>query len=197
MNAIEILKQRIHGFNPKIEGNDHDAAVALILYNIFDQLNVLVIERSKISGDPWSGQLAFPGGHVESSDKDLIATAIRETTEETGIILENLDCIGRLSDEIGTLKKIKVASFVFFINEVQEPKTNDEVHHIFWCPLNRIYDPTHQRIHIENGKRMPAVDILGKEQPLLWGLTYRFINQLLSLIDKPLPKHATFKESTF
>ena len=50
----------------------------------------LFIKRAKRPGDLWSGHMAFPGGHWESSDADLAATAVRETREDdnrTGLAL--------------------------------------------------------------------------------------------------------------
>ncbi len=49
--------------------------------------DLLFIRRAEKSGDPWSGHMAFPGGHMESSDASLLAAAIRETQEEIGLDL--------------------------------------------------------------------------------------------------------------
>ena len=55
-----------------------------------EQTEVLFIQRAERPGDPWSGQMAFPGGHREDSDISLQA-AMRETHEEIGLGLDNAD----------------------------------------------------------------------------------------------------------
>jgi len=49
--------------------------------------DLLFIRRAEKSGDPWSGHMAFPGGHIESSDSSLLdaATYVRITEERQGL----------------------------------------------------------------------------------------------------------------
>ena len=47
---------------------------------------MLLIRRAEREGDPWSGHMAFPGGHIEAGESPLEA-AIRETEEEVGLSL--------------------------------------------------------------------------------------------------------------
>ena len=49
--------------------------------------DALFILRATKDGDPWSGHMAFPGGHYEVSDDSLRHTAERETWEEIGLDL--------------------------------------------------------------------------------------------------------------
>jgi 8-oxo-dGTP pyrophosphatase MutT (NUDIX family) len=75
------------------------AAIALVLLEQESALEVLLIERAQRDGDPWSGHMALPGGHVEPSDSDLGATAERETFEEVGLDLQRWgERLGQLSD---------------------------------------------------------------------------------------------------
>ena len=52
------------------------AAVALILVPDPDRL--LLVRRVVREGDPWSGQLALPGGRRESGDADLLGAAVAD-----------------------------------------------------------------------------------------------------------------------
>ena len=63
------------------------AAVALVVAP--DPSAILFIRRATRDGDPWSGQMALPGGKSDLADADLRATAIRETSEEVAISLES------------------------------------------------------------------------------------------------------------
>ena len=76
-----------------------EAAVAAILVGSgTTSPDILLIKRAQRDNDPWSGQMAFPGGRRDSNDANLINTACRETLEETGIVLRGQDVVGELDD---------------------------------------------------------------------------------------------------
>src|SRR5688572_27389789 len=74
------------------------AAVAIIIAP--DPDAILLIRRAERAGDPWSGHMALPGGRREPGDLDLLATAIRETSEEVGIRLGSEQLVGTLEDVV-------------------------------------------------------------------------------------------------
>ena len=186
MHSIDKIKAELTSYTPNVRSSGHDAAVALILREQFNQTELLLIERSIIPRDPWSGQLAFPGGRVVKEDKDLCTTAIRETAEETTMKLDNTMLVGRLDDETGSLMTVHVACFVFIIKSPQKIRLNNEIKHFFWCSLDQICSPNLRSTHMTDSRSMPAVNILGSNRPLLWGLTYRFTDRLTSLLGFPL-----------
>src|SRR5436190_24050571 len=73
------------------------AAVSLVLVEGAEGAELLFIKRAERAGDPWSGQIAFPGGRRQASDAALVDTARRESKEEVG-----LDP-GRLGSYVGSL----------------------------------------------------------------------------------------------
>src|SRR5436853_6875067 len=57
----------------------------IILREGTEGLEVLLGERRKREGDPWSGQIGLPGGRHHTEDGTLLSTALRETREEVGV----------------------------------------------------------------------------------------------------------------
>ncbi|TVR77067.1 MAG: CoA pyrophosphatase [Chitinophagaceae bacterium] len=71
--------------------------VLIFLYNFEKTPYVLLMKRPDYQG-VHSGQVSFPGGKKEDSDRNIIETAIREFSEETGVSKSNLTIIGSLSE---------------------------------------------------------------------------------------------------
>lgn len=66
-------------------GKPRPAAVLVLVYPDDDgEAHVLLTERVD-SGGHHSGEVSFPGGRAEDGDVDLVATALREATEEVGL----------------------------------------------------------------------------------------------------------------
>jgi ADP-ribose pyrophosphatase YjhB (NUDIX family) len=68
------------------------AAVAVVLSDDGDPA-LLFIRRQVRAGDPWSGQMAFPGGFRAADDEPVLLTARRETLEAYIKRLEKLEQI--------------------------------------------------------------------------------------------------------
>src|SRR5208337_658874 len=109
-------------------GNDHppDAAVAVII-DPQHEGSMLLIQRTEREGDPWSGQIAFPGGHKASGDRTLLDTAMREADEEVGIALRQHETLGALPPVRSRIRHISVAPFVFLLRVREEIQRNMEV----------------------------------------------------------------------
>lgn len=164
------------------------AAVAVILHAApGSEASVLIIERTRRTGDPWSGHLAFPGGHLEATDADERAAAERETHEEIGLDLSSCRCLGRLDDRTARVRPLTVSAFVYSIDEPPEFVLSEEVAQTFWIPLTMIVDRGRQCQH----EGFPAVELLGPGHPLLWGVTYHFLCMLLHGLGHELPLTAS------
>ena len=181
--TVPRIAEALAGREPVLRPGASDrAAVALILHQSAEEEapRLMVIERARREGDPWSGDLAFPGGRVEPGDAGERAAAERETAEETGVDLAAARFLGRLDDLSASLLPMTVAAFVYSVESEAAPalSLSDEVAEAFWVPLPRFFDPRRRREHrLRRGTaehRFPALDLLGPGRPLLWGLTYRF-----------------------
>ena len=168
------------------------AAVAAIFNEGSEGLRLLFIERAKREGDPWSGHLAFPGGRIEEGDSGPRAAAERETLEEIGLDLRSAECLGRLDDVVGTSLPILVSGFVYGVERFGRFELSDEVRDAFWVHVEDLIDPERhvERIFSYRGfeETLPAIDLLGPERPVLWGLTYRLVTRFLHVVGYEIPR---------
>ena len=191
-DAPHSLKQTLQAASWHQEASPQNplAAVAAILRPGKADLELLLIQRSQRRGDPWSGHLAFPGGRLEKGDPTPRAAAMRETLEEIGLTLQDSEFIGALKPLTGLSLPISVAAYTFLINHTPSLTLNYEVQSAFWVPFSALKDPTRctSYSHRHNGKveQHDALRLLPPSQPLLWGITYRFTQQLLNLTNHPL-----------
>ncbi len=162
------------------------AAVALILRKGTEGMEILFIERAPREGDPWSGDIGFPGGKMEAGDSDPRQTAERETLEEIGLDLGK-DCyLGRLSDISGARLPVLVSCFVYGIAGNPLLITSQEIRDHFWVSLA---DLTAAERHVTARVRFdgetqdrPAILLPLAGKPVLWGLTYRLVMEFLGLL---------------
>ena len=189
MTSLDHVR-RVVGSRPGVV--DHDpsarpAAVAVILHEAADGISALFIKRAEQVGDPWSGQIAFPGGRFEEGDSDLLSTAIREAREETGIDLGAAEQLGVLDDvnpRSPHLPPIFVRPFVFALNQ-RPPHTNSpaEVQRSFWIPFNTLLDPATSDQITLTFRGVPRTFTAYKvEGEVIWGMTERIVRLFLERI---------------
>lgn len=171
---------------------DHDpaarpAAVAVILHEDPGGIAALFIKRAEQVGDPWSGQIAFPGGRFEEGDGDLLSTAIREAREETGVDLTRAEPLGALDDvnpRSPHLPPIVVRPFVFAVSH-RTPHTNSpaEVQRSFWIPFKTLIDPATSTQVTMTLRGVPRTFTAYKvEGEVIWGMTERIVRLFLERI---------------
>ena len=188
MSTITIarLRERFSGHEPVCaDSTDRiEAAVAIVLAPNADwQLDVLFIKRAEVEGDPWSGQMAFPGGRREDGDATLQATAQRETFEETGVVLADSTVVGVLDDLVPmtpVLPPIVVRPFVFSLPERPRITPSSEVALHLWTPLDRLPRSTGRTdIRLRGVQRSMPAFLVGPH--VVWGMTHRILKSLFDL----------------
>lgn len=162
------------------------AAVAIVVQPRANDLSILFIVRAEYASDPWSGQVAFPGGRREDGDADLLATAVRETAEETGVDLAgNSQLLGRLDDLQSRnirLPDIFVRPFVLAVGTLPPFQLSSEVAEAFWIPLSVLKDELNWRSTTVSARGSALeVSACHFEGRVIWGMTERILSQLLSL----------------
>ena len=168
----------------KLDGKERQSAVAIVLCQE-EEPEILFIHRAVQEGDPWSGHLAFPGGRIEPDDDSPRAAAERETLEELGLDLVTARLLGQLDDLTGVTIPVCVSAFAYLIEQKPTLEPNDEVADSFWVPLVDLAEPRRRvtgRFRVgDRDRNYPGIDLRMDEKPILWGLTYRFVLQILTL----------------
>ena len=147
MVTIDQIRRALHGERQSpaaFEPAPSQAAVALILADGDSDLEVCFIRRAERSGDPWSGQVAFPGGRAGPGDADAPAVAERETWEEVGLRLAAEHRVGALPVREVTRPQaeLTLSPFVYYlgggVQHLASPRIADEVADVFWVPLGHL-----------------------------------------------------------
>ena len=187
--ALDRLRAALARATPAAHGAfAPEAAVAAVLRDGSGGLDLLFIRRAEKRGDPWSGHMAWPGGHVDDDDPSPLATAIRETREELELDIE------RHGELVGALPVVRthlrkgpgprhVAPFVFAVHGDPPLQPNHEVQEAMWVPLAYLLDRRNRGRFVFMGRGLPVVLPCYRYQGrVIWGLTLRMIEDLLALL---------------
>jgi len=160
-----------------------EAAVLVPLVMREQGLTVLLTQRTDHLYDH-AGQVSFPGGRVQADDANAIATALRETEEETGLAVEHLDILGHLPRYFtGTGFAITPVTAMVRPTFKLAPDTF-EVAHIFEVPLFHLTDHRNYRLHealLPDGqvRRYYSLDWEGF---FIWGATAAMLRGLYQVL---------------
>jgi 8-oxo-dGTP pyrophosphatase MutT (NUDIX family) len=161
-------------------GQGAEAAVAVILNPVLNEGSMLLMQRMERAGDPWSGQVAFPGGHRSVTDRTHVETAIREASEEVGIDLSEDELLGGLPFMYSRGRRVLVAPLVFKLLHEASVRLNQEVATSFWIPLDALSTMRVTRRDVRDEGLKLTVDSYVYDNRVIWGLTFRIINALLN-----------------
>lgn len=188
LDAIRQELERRTAFVDSRDPSVNEAAVLLTLRPTHP-MELLLIERAEKEGDPWSGHMALPGGRREPGDHELRTTALRETAEETGIIVPPADVLGRL-DELGpsvTRRRFSlvIAPFVAAVPIDTEPEPHPaEVETALWVPLTHLASDEavdEVLIELEEESGSLAFPALNYDDYVIWGLTHRILTGFMDI----------------
>jgi len=163
-----------------------EAAVALILIPHEHVFALLFIKRAEHPRDPWSGQIALPGGRRDAGDPDLLTTAVRETDEETAVALGPEHLVGELDDLSPVsphLPPLIVRPFVFALPTAPRITPSPEVAEYLWVPLPHLKDRLREeRVTVRD--RTLSVQGYRIGPHFIWGMTERIVTPFLQLVSQ-------------
>lgn len=153
------------------------------------ELDVLLIERAATLGNH-PGQIAFPGGTVDARDGSVVAAALREAVEETGLEADGVEVLG-------TLPALPLAVSNFMVTPVlawwASPSPVAVVDYaesaqVFRVPVRDLLDPdnrytaTHRR-----GRQTYRGPAFRVNQVVVWGFTAAILDRIFTELGWAVP----------
>jgi 8-oxo-dGTP pyrophosphatase MutT (NUDIX family) len=145
----------------------------------------LIVTKRTMNVATHKGQISFPGGMREPEDRDAVATALRESEEEIGLVPDAVDVIGLLDDFV-TVTGFLVTPVVGFVASDAICKADPiEVAEIIEVPFATLLDPAmHDFGPVERDGVTYSSHFYAVEGHTIWGATAGLIHQFLSALDE-------------
>jgi len=179
IEVLQTIRRKVNANEPP-SGRPNRASVAVALKDA-EKPRLLLIKRADRADDPWSGQIALPGGRAQEGDLTLRDTAIRETLEEVGIDLKkDASFVGYATPFMTHTGSMEVFPAVFLLKKDVDVRPNEEVSSFRWIELEKLMSKeSKSTLRVNEGERSietPAILVDGYS---VWGLTHRIITFLL------------------
>lgn len=150
--SLKELFVSLPGWEPELRGElpvrEQPLVPSAVLVGLVmrDQPTVLLTRRAMYLSDH-PGQISFPGGRVEPTDPDPVATALREAHEEVGLSSEKVRCLGCLPEYV-TSTGFAITPVVGLVDPGFMARADPaEVAEIFEVPLSFLMTPAQHRRH--------------------------------------------------
>ena len=162
------------------------AGVLMLLYPNVNEWWFPLILRPTYCG-VHSGQMALPGGKVESVDRDIVATALRETHEEIGVRVRRGQVLGTLSDIYIPPSNITVTPVLAVGGVAPDYLPDpDEVAEVVDIQLEDLQNPDNlamRKVGWINRAPLKAPAFKIKER-IIWGATAMMLSEFLHIIQE-------------
>jgi 8-oxo-dGTP pyrophosphatase MutT (NUDIX family) len=178
--AAAIRGEQLSRWLPPPEGGRQSAV--LVLFGDGDGgPDLLLIERSSTMNSH-AGQPAFPGGAVDDTDADVIAAALREAEEETGLDPAGVHVLATLPELFLPPSGFVVTPVIGWWRSPSPVRVVDpgEVARVVRVPLSELLDPANRySVRHPSGYVGPA---FGVRDLVVWGFTAGLLSRLFALV---------------
>ena len=188
--SVDSVRDRIrrHAYRPIADDDAAIGAAVLVpLYELGGELHVVLTKRT-MQMSTQKGHIAFPGGRREPGDRDLLATALRESREEIGLDPQHVEIFGRIDDFSTRDGAILIAGFVGLIDAAALPyawqPAEREVAEILEVPVSHLLDPRNVIVAEPrelNGRMWPGETFLFRGHRV-FGATARALRHFLDIV---------------
>jgi len=188
----ELIKEKLIPFHSpeRIRIIDDYFTPSAVLFSIIpyeDKPYDLVLIHRTEKGTKHRGEMSFPGGKVDSQDKSMQDTALRECEEEIGVPRDKINILGCIHD-FPTMTRYIITPFVGYIDKNQKlVKEDREVQEIVKVPIAFFFN--------KRNFREQAIDIGDKKFPIfyfnykangkkytIWGATAYMIANFIEIV---------------
>lgn len=165
--------------------NARQAAVTALCYPDAQQNTTVIFILRKVYNGAHSGQIAFPGGKYEPEDGNLKTTALRETNEEIGIPISDINIIKQLTPVYIPPSNFNVQPYLAYTTKTPTFKKQDtEVEALLEIPLADILaTPSLITAKVQTSKGLtqqtPAFKLGGYT---VWGATAMMLSEVKDII---------------
>ena len=158
------------------EFTEYKKAAVMIIFMEKEQSPYVLLTLRTDRVSTHKGQVSFPGGGFDSTDKTMLDTALRETMEEVGIDSGEIEILGEFDEYISILG-FHVYTFVGALNSVQKYNpSKDEIDIIFEAPFSIFYNEEYTKCEKVNyGGKDYDVFYYDYNKITIWGLTARIL----------------------
>jgi len=168
--------------NPSLYERAREAAVVGLIQQIpANEPHVILIKRNEYDG-AHSGQMAFPGGKKDETDRNLQETATREVFEEIGIKIHPHE-LKPLKPHWVMVSNYWVQPYYAIVNKKLEFSLNKrEINRIFEIPVSFFKDPNQVDKHqLKIHDQLVWAPRFVYENQVIWGATALFLYQMFHL----------------
>uniref|UniRef100_H2YDW8 Nudix hydrolase domain-containing protein n=1 Tax=Ciona savignyi TaxID=51511 RepID=H2YDW8_CIOSA len=190
VNAVQFIlsKENLSPAILKLGKHKNQAAVLVPLCKVDDTPCLLFTVRSN-NLPSHKGQVSFPGGGVNQSDKYVTQAALRETEEEIGFPRDKVDVWTTLPPLFNQARSAAVFPVIGYLGDLN---LNDlvadanEVAEIFAVPLTELEKAVYRTRFRFNAKKCSENDYtmpIYAVQHKIWGLTAVIVDTVLSIMN--------------
>lgn len=160
------------------------AAVLALLYPMNDRVCCALIRRPSYPG-VHGGQIAFPGGQVESEDRDLLHTALREAWEEVGIQAEKVQRPIELTRLYIPPSRYEVVPFLGLSDRRPDfILQTSEVDELIELPLEELLEPkVYGEVSVHTTRGLLNVPAYQWRDEIIWGATAMIVAEISDLLN--------------
>ncbi len=176
------LEQHRHVVHKYADVRSRDAAVLIPIFFKDDHAHLLFTKRTD-KVEHHKGQISFPGGVRDATDKSLLDTALRESHEEMGIQPEDVTILGK-SDTFLTNTNYLVTPFVGYYDYPYNYEiSTDEIAKVIEVPLSHLLEPDIFETKVwERDGYIWNVHFYHYENEQIWGVTGFLLSNFLDIV---------------
>lgn len=181
---VALTRERLAG-RPRREVPRGGLVQAAVLVPLVDRREpcLVFVKRTDLVGHH-KGQISFPGGAVDPTDRSFVETALRECEEEIGLPRRAVEPLGMLDDTETVATQFVITPVVGLVRDaVAWRPDGQEIEKVLEVPWSALTDPRNVRVEWweRAGGRRP-VYFYDWQGETIWGATARILKHYIEVV---------------